>query len=196
MKLGFRMLVYYHIDFRNKQIVPASVLAGASFFFLCVHYFGLTNLTQCGFGEVLLQMILPMLVMVGFVVLLRVIRFSVTPLYGALGTLFCILMLIRAFTYGNFFAVIIAVLWYILAGAVYLLTAGGYFSSNLYILIAVFAPVGYRLVFVDIYQYLIKRDFSQVFTEAAALCGLAAFGLFGLCLKAVPIKNQRRVRAK
>ena len=196
MKLGFKMLVHYHIDFQNKQIVPASVLAGASFFFLCVHYFGLTNLVECGFFEIVLQMILPMLVMVGFVVFLRGIRFAVTPVYGALGALFCILLMIRAFTYGNIFGAIVAILWYILAAAVCLFTAGGYISSNVYMLITIFAPVAYRLVFVDLYAYLIKRDFSDFFTEAAALCGLMAFGLFALCLKAVPIKNQRRFREK
>lgn len=196
MKLGFRMLVHYHIDFRNKQIVPASVLAGASFFFLCVYYFGLTNLTACGFGEIFFRMILPMLVMVAFVVLLRGIRFGITPVYGALGALYCGLLVIRAFTYGNVFATIIGIVWYTLAAAIYFFTAGGYISSNLFMLIAVFAPVGYRLIFVDIYQYLIKGNYSGFFTEAAALCGLLAFGLFGLCLKAVPIKKARSFRAK
>lgn len=196
MKLDFKVLVHYHIQFNHKNIVPTSALAGASFFFLCVHYFGLTNLAQCGIGEIILQMILPMLTMVGFVVLLRGIRYGVTPVYGMIGAAYCLLLVIQAFSYGNIFGAIIAMLWYILTAAVCVFTTFGYISSGIYMLIAFLVPVLFRLVFVDIYQYLIRRNFSGFFTEAAMLCGLTAFGLLSLCLKAVPVKTHRRFRRR
>ena len=82
----------YHVDFSSKWISTSAFFAGLSFFILVAKYFGIENIKQVGFGEICFSMALPLLVLTVFGVLLRGFQFRVTPLYGILAALYCVLM--------------------------------------------------------------------------------------------------------
>ncbi len=189
MKLDLKVLVRHHVGFKSKWAAYATFFAGLAFFLLTVHYFGITNLLDCGFGEVLFSMILPMALLVAFVVLLRGIHFQVTPVYGILGALYCVSMIAYTFSYESVLYGIFSVIWYLLAAVICLATTLGYISNRAYMAIAFILPAAYRLIFVDLGTYILKLDILGFIPEAAVLSGLMVFGLFALCLQSAPIKK-------
>ncbi len=191
MKLDFKVTARQHIVFNNKWMSASAVLAGVAFFFVIVNYLGIKNLLDVGFGEILFCFIMPMLLLGGYIVLLRVTHSNVTPVYGILGTLFCLYMLIQSFSYGNVFHIIVAVIWYLFAGVVCFGTTFGYIASNTVFLIACFVPIGFRLLFIDIKLLLSGAIFSLI-PEVTSLCGLATFGLFAICLRPVAFQPERK----
>lgn len=189
MKLDLRILVRYHVGFSTKWAAYSTVFAGLSFFLLTFYYFGVRNLLDCSFGEVLFSMIIPMAVLVAFVVMIRGIHFSVTPVYGILGALYCFSMIIYTFSYANILYGIFGMLWYLLTALICLATTCGYIANRAYMSIAFILPAVYRLVFVGLGKYILRLDVLGLIPEAAILSGLTVFGLFALAIDPVPLKR-------
>lgn len=178
----------YHVDFSSKWISTSAFFAGLSFFILVAKYFGIENIKQVGFGEICFSMALPLLVLTVFGVLLRGFQFRVTPLYGILAALYCVLMIIRTFSYAGAGSTVLGLVWYLLTGALTVVTTFGFFPGKVYMMLSYVIPVIYRICFVDIDTYFRTRDWLGFLPEAAALSGLLAFSLFALCLK-IPQKK-------
>ena len=190
MKLNFKVIARQHIVF-NSWLSASAVLSGIAFFFVIVNYLGLKNLLDVNFAEILFCFLMPMLLLGGYIVLLRVMHSNVTPIYGMLGTLFCLYMLIRSFSYGSVLHIIVAVIWYLVSGVIFFGTTFGYIASNKALLVACFVPVVFRIIFVDIKLLFTISLFSMI-PELTSLCGLVTFGLFALSLKPAPLNNARK----
>lgn len=195
MKLDLRLLVRYRVGFGSKWAAYSTVFAGLSFFLLTVCYFGIKNLADCGFGQIVFSMILPMLLLVVFLVLLRGIRFPGTPVYGILGALYCMSMIVHTFSYDDIFYGIFGMLWYVITALICLATTSGYIANRAYMAIAFLLPAIYRLLFIDLSKYILRLDVLGFIPEAAVLSGLVVFGLFALGMEAKPIKRTTRRRA-
>ena len=109
MKFDMKVLVRCRIRFESAWIHYATVLTGLSFFLLVVNFFGLRNLMDCSFGEIVFSMAIPMAIWIGFMVLLRGIHFQNARLYGVLGALYCVCMIAHTFSYDNIFLTVFAV---------------------------------------------------------------------------------------
>ncbi len=179
----------YHVEFGAKWANSAIAFAGLSFFLLCVYYFGFTNLIDCNIGQILFSMLLPMAAVVGVVVFLRVVRKDDAKLLAAMGCIYALLMLIRAFSYGSVINTIVAVVWYLLAAGLCLGALTGILTDINYLSAAFLIPAVFRLVFIDIAKYLFTLSFVEFIREAAALAGLAAFGLGVLCITITKFKR-------
>ena len=155
MKLNFKVITRQQMVF-NKWLSASAVLSGIAFFFVIVNYLGLKNLLDVNFAEILFCFIMPILLLGGYIVLLRITHSNVTPVYGLLGTLFCLYMLIRSFSYGSVLHIIVAVIWYLVSGVTFFGTTYGYISSNVPLLIACFVPIVFRIIFVDIKLFACK----------------------------------------
>lgn len=173
----------YHVDFSCKWISASAFFAGLAFFLLAVKYFGLENIGQKGFGEICFSLILPMLLLAVFGILLSGFKFRVTPVYGILAALYCILMIVRTFSYGSTGSTVVGIIWYLLTAALTVVTTFGYLPGKVYLMLSYLIPVLYRLYFVDVGTYFLTHDWLGFLPEASALSGLLAFSLFALCLK-------------
>ena len=198
MKFDMKVLVRCRIRFESAWIHYATVLTGLSFFLLVVNFFGLRNLMDCSFGEIVFSMAIPMAIWIGFMVLLRGIHFQNARLYGVLGALYCVCMIAHTFSYDNIFLTVFAVVWYVLTAVICLGTTCGFIANRAYMSLSFFLPAIYRLVFVDLGKYIFKLDVLGFVPEAAALSGLAVFGLFALALEAKAINRtpKKRVRTE
>lgn len=188
MKLNQTVRVRYQVRFESKWISYSAFFAGLMFFLLCVVYFGLKKLSETGTGEMITALIFPLLLLTAFAALLRGIKCKVTPIYGIVGALFCVYMIIRAFS-GAPGSAAAALIWYLLTAVITVATTFGIFPGRTWMVLAYLLPAVYRLVFVDVDLYFRTRDFLGFLPEAAALSGLLAFSFFGLCLKAVPVQK-------
>lgn len=190
MKLNQLARVRYQVQFGCKWISYSGFFAGLMFLLLCIEYFGLKNLGEIVAGEVILSLALPLLILTGFAVMLRGFRCKVTPAYGVVAALLCLYMIIRAFSNGDAAGALFALIWYLLAGGIAVLTTFGVIPGRAYMVLAFLLPVLYRLIFVDINLYFRTKDFLGFIPEAAALSGLLAFAMFGLCLNAVVLQRK------
>ena len=121
----------YMINFTGKWANTAVICMGISFFLLAVHYFGLRSLDSVRFAECLFSLILPMLCCIGFVVLIRILRFNAPGIYAILGCMLCLSLMIGTFSSGSILRLVLACIWYPLSAFVLIICAGGFLPGRL-----------------------------------------------------------------
>lgn len=162
----------YQINFNSKWTSVCGVLMGISFFLRLIYYFGLTNIYDVGFVEILTTMILGTALCLAYLITLSVMRLNAPGVYGILGAVHCFLLVMGTFSSGDAVRIVLAVLWYALAAGVLLMTVGGYLpgrllSSLMFIIPALVRFFAFDLGHVGLLQWV--REFGVLF----ALVGLA-----------------------
>ena len=175
----------YVIDFKSPWATRCGALLGVSLFIRVVYFFGLRNLTECGAGTVIFDMILTMGLCVGFLVLFSAMRRNVPGIYAIMGAGFCLLLMISTFASGDALRIVLAVLGYILAGGVLVLTIGGYLpgkllSSVLFLLTAVVRLLAFDLGKVDLFTMVIELSWL-----------LILIAMFSLTCALKPVKKEK-----
>lgn len=182
--------VRFRVNFESKWLGAAAFMGGLGFFLLCVYYFGFVNLFDCNIIQILFFMLVPMVALGGMVVLLHVMRYDAAQLIVAAAGVFSLIMLIRSFTYGSMLSIIVGVVWYAMAAIVCLLTLIGFFREKRFMVAAMLIPAVFRIVFVDLFQYVLTLSFISFVQELAMLAGLACFGITALCFEPVQAKRK------
>lgn len=172
------------IDFSGKWIKTSAVCMAASLFFRLVYYFGFMNLADCGFGEILFSMLLPLLLSGAFVVLIHFLQWNAPGTYGLIGAAFCLLMIVWSFSSGSFLRIVLSAAWYAIAAGVFLSCTGGSLQSRGLCIMMFGAPIAVRFVVFDIGRLSI----TQWALEGSVLCLLAAV----MC---IPLALRRHTRA-
>lgn len=172
------------LDFSGKWIKASVSCMAASLFFRFVYYFGFLNLADCGFGEVLFSVLLPLLLSIGFVVLVHFLHWNAPGTYGIIGAVFCLLMIIWSFSTGSFLRIVLSAAWYAIAAGVLLACTGGSLQSRGLCVMKFGAPIIVRFFLFDIG----RLGIMQWALEGSVLCLLAAF----MC---VPMTLKRYTRA-
>ena len=127
-------LKQYHrcrMDFNTKAAGFTGLFTGAYLFLLCVYFFYLRDLASITVGETVFGIILPMLFCIVFIVLFRFVKLNAPGLFAILGAVFCLLLMINAFSSANLLRGILGGVWYILCGFVLIIAAGGYLPGTL-----------------------------------------------------------------
>ena len=173
------------IDFKSPWASRCAALLGVSLFIRVVYFFGLMNLTECSAGAVIFDMILAMGLSVGFLVLFSAMRRNVPGIYAIMAAGFCLLLMISTFPSGNALRIILAILGYILAGGVIVMTIGGYLpgkllSSVLFVLVAVVRLLAFDLGKISLFTWVIEWSWL-----------LIRISLFCLTLSLRPIKENK-----
>lgn len=162
----------YQIDFGSKWTSICGVLMGISFFLRLIYYFGLTNIYDVPFVEILTTMILGTGLCLAYLITLSVMRLNAPGVYGILGAVHCFLLILGTFSSGDPLRIVLAVIWYALAAGVLLITVGGYLpgrllASVMFIIPALVRFFAFDLGRVGLLQWV--REFGVLF----ALVGLA-----------------------
>lgn len=189
MKMNLKVIAHQRISFQNKWLSSSAVFAGVAFFFLIVNYLGVKNLLDVGFGEILFLFLLPMTALGSFIIMIRVTHYQVTPVYGILGSLYCLSMLIRAFSHSNIVFTIISAVFYFALCVVCIAVTFGYTETSAAFVVMLFIAVGARILFVDL-MLILRGALLALIPEISALCAMTAFALFGVCLSPAPIKDK------
>ena len=163
----------YVIDFKSVWANRCGTLLGVSLFARVVYFFGLMNMTECGAGAVIFDMILTMALSVGFLVLFSAMRRNVPGVYALMGAGFCLLLMISTFAGGNAWRIVLAVLGYILTGGALVVTIAGYLpgkllSSALFVLCGVVRLLAFDLGKISLFTWVI--ELSWLLILAAMFC--------------------------
>lgn len=193
-KLGLNRVVRFRMYFDGKGAATAAVMMGIAFFLRVVYYFGFPNLDGCGAGELIINLILPLLLCGSFAVLLKGFRARMVQVYGILSAIYCVLMMVWTFDSQHIFHFILSVIWYLAAIVIVAGTVQGYISNRLMIQLAFVIPVIFRFFFYDLGEYVQTLRIVDFLPEASALCGLIALSGFAQCL--IPERLRQRASEK
>lgn len=182
--MKFQQYDRYIVDFGSKWITRCSALMGISLFVRVVYFFGLVNLMQMDAFHVIFDMILTMGLSVAFLVFSAALRKNVPGLYAIMGAGFCLLLLISSFFTGDALRIVLAVLGYILAGGVLVITVAGYLPGKLLSSVLFVLPVAVRILF---YGFG-KIGLFQWVLELSVLLIMAS--LFCLTRALIPLKDK------
>ncbi len=179
MKL--KQYVRYQMDFKGKWVGASAFAMGAFVFFRMVYYFGLVNLSDCGFGEILFRLILPLLLGVGYVVLMSVMRWNAPGIYGILAAALCLLLIVGSFYTGSFLRILLSLILYFVAGVLLLGTTTGYVPDKLPAVVLLGGCILGRILLFDLGELRVLPFFLEVST----LSMMVSLLLLPFCLKRV-----------
>ncbi len=169
----------FHMDFDSSWTKSFGVFMGLSFFLRIVYYFGLKSFRDVGIIELLTFGIAGIALCGCVVVWLICMQKNAPGLYGIIGVIHCLLIIILTCFGGNLVRIILALVWYFLAANILLLTVSGRFPGRLFAALMFFAPVAVRFIVFD----LGRIGLITWVQELAVLSTLLALGCFAMGLK-------------
>lgn len=178
------------IRMEENWLTPSLLMAGLSFFVLMVSYFGLRNLSECTAAEIVFTLALPGVIMVSYMALMRGLRFPVTPVYGVMSALLCVVLCVQTFLAGGVWNIILWTFLYLLLGAISICSAFGWFRYPRFTATAYLSVAGIHFLFKDI-PSLLRLEWLSFLNGLAVVAGLLAFGILGLAFKNVLIARHR-----
>lgn len=171
----------YRMDFEGRPHFATAALMGGAFFLRAVYYFGFTRPEEAGAWNLLIFLILPMLLEAAFMVLLRGVKLNAPGVYGIMGAVYCLLLLLQSFQSGSIFRVLLAVLAYLICAVAFLAVMAGMLSKGVAVT-ALFATLGVRFLCFDLVGYIFSFRIIGFIREAAALCGILSLACLSLGL--------------
>ena len=167
----------------QKWAERAAAWMGLSFFLRMVHYFALVNLKDVPAMELIFSVVLPLIVSVSFILMLKLPKLTNTMAAGVLAVVFAV----------NYFLTEQMNLAGILSGILVLGMAGlilaailGYIPERKWLRWAGMAALGFRVLFVDLFGYILPLGQLQIFAwipRASNLFGIAAAACLCMALK-------------
>jgi hypothetical protein len=175
------------MDCDGKGHVFFTALMGAAFFLRMAYHFGFTRPEEAGAWSLIVFLILPALLEIGYMVMVRGMKLDMLKVYGIMGAVCCLLLMLQAFTAGGVLRIILAIPAYLLCGAAVFGVCWGYLHKSLGItVLAVVA--GLRFFVFDVMDYILPLRIIPFIREAAGICVLAAM----ICLLAGLEEKRRR----
>jgi len=156
----------------------ASVLCmGGALFALAVYYFGLRGLFSVTFLEAAFCLFLPLVLMVGFIVLIHFMKWNAPGLFAIIGLLFCLFLFFGTFGTGNILRIILGVVWYPLSALVLIACAGGYLPAKQPAVFVYPIAIIFRIIFSLGSTGLVGwvYELSAILTLAALGCLMMSF---------------------
>lgn len=176
-----------NMDCDGKAHVFFTALMGAAFFLRMAFYFGFTRPEEAGAWSLIVFLILPALLEIGYMVMVRGLKMDMLKIYGIMGAACCLLLMLQAFTVGGLARILLAIPAYLLCGAAVYGVCWGYLHKSLGITVLV-VIAGIRLFIFDLTDYILTLRIIPFIREAAGVCVLVAL----ICLLAGLKEKKRR----
>lgn len=161
----------YRMDFEGRPHFAAAALMGGAFFLRTVYYFGFTRPETVGAWNLIMFLILPILIEAAFMVLLRGVRLNAPGVYGILGAVYCLLLILQSFQSGSVLRIVLSVIGYLICAAALLSATGGLLSRGMTVVV-LFLTVTVRFLVFDLTGYIFSLRVVAFIQEAGTLCGL------------------------
>ena len=174
MELKFDKTTVCRLAARGKWGNLAAAWMGLSFFLRMVWNFGLMSFNDLAGGEIALRVVLPLLISVGFILMLKLKALGLPMVSGVMALVYAVsYFFCETMTFGG-----------VLSGILLLTTAGlllaavlGYVPERKWLIWAAIATAAFRLLFVDLLGYILPLSELKPFAYipfASNACGLIA----------------------
>ena len=140
----------YRMHFKRSWTSASGALMGAALFAKMVYYFGLTDISQCGFFEILFSMALPVLLCAGYVILLRFLKLNAPGIFAILGAALYVLVMVDSIHSGGAVRIVLSLVAYLTAIFLLIATVAGYMPDKIFVLAIGFLIPVFRLLLFDL----------------------------------------------
>lgn len=163
-----------YIQMDSRWANASAVCMGCSMFLRSVYYFGLINLMDLNGFDIFMQVILPMMIAGGYLVMIKALRLNSPVLFGGLIGIYALNHMI---TMGTSASAIVGGLLLAATAVLFAATSMGYIPSRMPLIAVSMAALALRFLAVDLLTYILP--FSQFhpvayLPEASNLFGQAA----------------------
>ncbi len=172
-----------HIRMQSRWASASAVCMGISVFIRTVYYFGLVNLRDLNAFEIAMDVIFPMVIAAGYLVMIKGLQINSPILFGGLIGLYAVnyLLLMNATAAGMTVGVLLVV-----SALLFIVTGLGFIPFRIPIVAASVVLVLFRFYVVDVNGYILPlAEFHPVayLPDASNLFGILAVALMAPALQ-------------
>lgn len=172
-----------HIRMQSRWAGASAVCMGISVFIRTVYYFGLINLRDLSGFAVAMEVILPMVVAAGYLIMIKGLQLNSPILFGGLIGLYAANYLTLMNT--NVTGIIGGVLL-IITAAVFIITGLGYIPNRIWVIASATILALFRFLVIDLFGYILPLNELRpvaYLPEASNLFGFWAVALMAPALQ-------------
>lgn len=169
----------YRMNFQCKASYFSTVCVGASLFLLSLYYFLIRELSSITVAEAIFSLTVPMILSIGFIVLMRFVKLDAPGLFAIICTVMLLFLMIGLFSAGSVIRAILGCVWYALCALILIGTAGGYLPGKLPATLMFSAAILARVVFFTIRL----RGIGSMVLEGSSLLLLLALASLPRCFQ-------------
>jgi hypothetical protein len=172
-----------HIRMQSRWAGASAVCMGISVFIRTVYYFGLINLRDLSGFAVVMEVILPMVVAAGYLIMIKGLQLNSPILFGGLIGLYAANYLTLMNT--NVTGIIGGVLL-IITAAVFIITGLGYIPNRIWVIASATILALFRFLVIDLFGYILPLNELRpvaYLPEASNLFGFWAVALMAPALQ-------------
>lgn len=140
----------YRMNFKRSWTGASGALMGFALFAKMVHHFGLTDISRCGFFEILFSMALPVLLCAGYIILLRFVKLNAPGVFAILGAALYFLVMVDNIRSGGVLRIVLSLVAYGTAIFLLIATVAGYLPDKIFVLAIGFLIPVFRFFLFDL----------------------------------------------
>jgi hypothetical protein len=178
-----KRLVTFKFNPDGRWAALSGVLLGIAVFAQAFDNLLVKGLQGISFFQLLVCMILPMLLEAVWCVCLRVLKLNKAEVYGVLGAVFALTLLLQAFFYHSVLLTVIFILLYLAGGAAMVLITWGFLAHRALGALVFFVIAALRVLFILLHRLVGGQDWLGLLYDLPSVCILLEMMLFFLELK-------------
>lgn len=173
-----KQLAKYKVNFESKWILLSVALAGFACFFQAVYFFVLNKPQDATSTQLAFFLIIPMVLELAWVIMLHSVKKNAPGIYGILGSLLCVMLLVQSCIAGGTWNIVVAALGYVLACGALVMITGGFFPYK-YIGLAYFGILlVVRMCMAGMPGMIQLRNWTALMGALPEICVIGALLLF------------------
>lgn len=185
--MQLKQVVRYRIKQGSGAATASAFFAGFSIFCIALYYIVLGDIGSLGAGKLIMDVILPLVWLVSFVVLLKGVGLNMPFVYGCMGLLWCLFMAIWG---GGILGSVFGAIVYLLCGAALVATTMGLFPGKYYVATAFGVLVLIQIFWKDLADFIIPLNIKGYLPLLAHTSGVAALSALCFSLEGREVKRK------
>ena len=173
-----KQLARYKINFESKWLVASTALMGLAIFCQALLFFVFRMPQSVSGGTLTLYMILPMVLELGWIILLHSVKLNAPGIYGLIGCAFAVLLTVQICGTAGAGYIVLAILGYLVACGGFVMITGGFFPYKYFAMAYLALLLLVRFFRSGLIDLLRGGKWEEVAAALPGLCILTALSCF------------------
>ncbi len=192
--MQLKQLVRYRMKMDSGFLTASAFFCGLSIFCTALYYFVLSDVSKIPGGAMVLHVILPMVWCVAYAVLLKGIRLNIPLVYGGMGALYCIFMIIWGFQNPTVLGSVLGLVVFLLCALAFVATTMGLVPGKYYLATVLGAVVLMQIFWKDLTAYIMPLKIKEYLPVLARTSGVATLSLMCFGMQGRPVRRGKEVK--
>lgn len=173
--------IQYRMRCDGKYHLSMTAFMGCAFFLRAAYYFGFTRPEQAPLWDLILFLIIPMVMETAFMVMVRGLKLNLPKVYGIMGAVYCLLLMVQAIMLGGVLRIVLASIGYAFCAAALVCVGWSILKKSIGVLVLL-ATFAVRVLVFDL-SLIRNLQLIALMRECAGLCVILALVFFCAGLK-------------